>query len=179
VNFFIGRSFFFQRLRDFQLPGEPKLGEAAWFGRLERAAEKEGLKITLLLRLSHILPVPFDSYWYILGALPVGVGEFVVAHWVGCLKTAFLDASLGLLLLTSVVNLEGAEKQNIIVAESVGFALVALLVQTFATGLVKDILGLDEKKTANTPDGQEKAEKRPMTEEASTAPAPDKEKPVV
>lgn len=33
VNFFIGRSFFFERLRDFQLPGEPKLGEAAWFAR--------------------------------------------------------------------------------------------------------------------------------------------------
>jgi len=147
VNFFIGRTFFFQRLRDFQLPGEPKLGDAPWFGRLERAAEKEGLKMTLLLRLSHILPVPFDSYWYILGALPVGVPEFIVAHWVGCLKTAFLDASLGLLLLTSVVNLEeGAEKQNIIAAESVGFALVALLVQTFATGLVKDILGLEDEK---------------------------------
>ncbi|CAE7209128.1 unnamed protein product [Symbiodinium microadriaticum] len=143
VNFFIGRTFFFQR-------GLAELlhGVFVFRGfRLERAAEKEGLKMTLLLRLSHILPVPFDSYWYILGALPVGVPEFIVAHWVGCLKTAFLDASLGLLLLTSVVNLEeGAEKSNIIVAESVGFALVALLVQTFATGLVKDILGLEDEK---------------------------------
>lgn len=43
----------------------------------------------------------------------------MAAHFLGCLKTAFLDASLGLLLLTSVVNFEGAEKQNIIVAESV------------------------------------------------------------
>ncbi|CAK9037799.1 unnamed protein product [Durusdinium trenchii] len=143
VNFFIGRTFFFQRVREFQLPGEPPLGDAPWFSRLERAAENEGLKMTLLLRLSHILPVPFDSYWYIMGALPVGVVEFVAAHWIGCLKTAFLDASLGLLLLTSVVNFEGAEKQNIIVAESLGFAIVALLVQTFATGLVKDILGPD------------------------------------
>ncbi|CAJ1347012.1 unnamed protein product [Effrenium voratum] len=155
VNFFVGRTFFFQRVREFQLPGEPVLGDAPWFGRLERAAEQEGLKLTLLLRLSHILPVPFDSYWYILGALPVGVLEFIVAHWVGCLKTAFLDASLGLLLLTSVVNFEGAEKQNIIIAESVGFAVVALLVQTFATTLVKDILGLDEPKQPKEPKAAE------------------------
>eukprot|EP00435_Cladocopium_sp_Y103_P003010 s51_g1.t1 len=74
VNFFIGRQFFFQRVRDFQLPGEPVLGDAPWFSRLEKAAETEGFKMTLLLRLSHILPVPFDSYWYILGALPVGAG---------------------------------------------------------------------------------------------------------
>eukprot|EP00440_Ansanella_granifera_P061699 gb/GFBE01066889.1/.p1 GENE.gb/GFBE01066889.1/~~gb/GFBE01066889.1/.p1 ORF type:complete len:510 (+),score=100.91 gb/GFBE01066889.1/:1-1530(+) len=144
VNFLIGRAFFTSRLKEFTLPGDPPLGEAPWFGRLEKAAEKDGLKLTLLLRLSHILPVPFDSYWYILGALPVGIFEFIAAHWVGCLKTAFLDASLGLLLLTSVVSFEGAAKSEIIVAESGGFAVVALLVQTFATSLVKDILGLDE-----------------------------------
>lgn len=170
VNFFIGRQFFFQRVRDFQLPGEPVLGDAPWFSRLEKAAETEGFKMTLLLRLSHILRVPFDSYWYILGALPVGVLEFVAAHWIGCLKTAFLDASLGLLLLTSVVNFDGAEKQNIIVAESLGFAIVALLVQTFATTLVKDILGLEEDvKATSTAAASVTAESERSSEKAPQA----------
>lgn len=126
--------------------------------------------MTLLLRLSHILPVPFDSYWYILGALPVGVLEFVAAHWIGCLKTAFLDASLGLLLLTSVVNFDGAEKQNIIVAESLGFAIVALLVQNFATTLVKDILGLEEDvKATSTAAASVTAESERSSEKAPQA----------
>ena len=84
-----------------------------------------------------------------------------------------------------MVNFEGAEKQNIIIAESarapslgaelwavhfgrrprlsldkaeVGFAVVALLVQTFATTLVKDILGLDEKEPKEPKAAEPKAE---------------------
>ena len=37
-----------------------------------QASLGEGIQSSDRLRLSHILPVPFDSYWYILGALPVG-----------------------------------------------------------------------------------------------------------
>eukprot|EP00445_Apocalathium_hangoei_P021999 CAMPEP_0203898082 /NCGR_PEP_ID=MMETSP0359-20131031/40653_1 /ASSEMBLY_ACC=CAM_ASM_000338 /TAXON_ID=268821 /ORGANISM="Scrippsiella Hangoei, Strain SHTV-5" /LENGTH=474 /DNA_ID=CAMNT_0050821095 /DNA_START=42 /DNA_END=1466 /DNA_ORIENTATION=+ len=146
VNFFIGRSFFTTRIREFSFFWETKpLGEAPWFGRLERAAEKDGFQLTLLLRLSHILPIPFDAYWYILGALPVGPLQFVGAHWLGCLKTAFLDACLGVLLLTSAgISLGGEEKSQIIAAESIAFAIVAFLVQSFATNLAKDILGLED-----------------------------------
>jgi len=150
VNFFVGRTFLTQQLRGVSFFGGKPVGEAKWYGRLESAAEKDGLQLTLLLRLSHILPVPFDSYWYILGALPVRTLDFVAAHWVGCLKTAFLDACLGLLLLTSAgLSLEGGEKQQILVAESLGFAIVAFLVQTFATNLTKSILGLEEEEEAD------------------------------
>jgi len=145
VNFFVGRAFLTERLRGFSLFGDKPLGEAVWYGRLEKAAEKDGLQLTLLLRLSHILPIPFDAYWYILGALPVQVLDFAGAHWLGCLKTCFLDACLGLLLLTSTgLNIEGGEKQSIIAVEAVGFTAVAFLVQTFATGLAKNILGLED-----------------------------------
>lgn len=112
--------------------------------RLEKAAEKDGFKLVLLLRLARILPLPFDSQWYILGALPVRLEQFFAAHWLGCLKTAFLDASIGLVLLsTAGVEFADGASQNIIYAESAAFTVVAILVQTFATNLVKDILGLD------------------------------------
>jgi len=147
VNFFIGRAFFTQRVRALTFFWDTKpLGEAPWFGRLERAAEKDGFKLTFLLRLSHILPIPFDACWYILGALPVRPWEFVAAHWLGCLKTAFLDACLGMLLLTSAgLSVGGEETQHIIAAKSIAFAVVAFLLQSFATKLAKDILGLEDK----------------------------------
>lgn len=147
VNFLVGRVFFTEKVRGFSFFGAAPLGEAPWFRRLEKAAEKDGLQLTLLLRLSHILPLPFDSYWYILGALPVRFVDFVGAHWVGCLKTAFLDAGLGLLLLTSAgMSLDGPEKQEIVIAETVGFTAVAFLVQTYATGLAKEVLDLQDEK---------------------------------
>jgi len=144
VNFLVGRSLFTQKLKELSIFGGEPLGEAAWFGRLESAAERDGFQLSLLLRLAHILPLPFDSYWYILGALPVALPAFVAAHWVGCLKTAFLDASLGEVLLTSV-GVEGGPKQSFVVAETIAFTVVAILVQTTATGLAKDLLGLEEK----------------------------------
>eukprot|EP00933_Yihiella_yeosuensis_P038285 TRINITY_DN32225_c0_g1_i1.p1 TRINITY_DN32225_c0_g1~~TRINITY_DN32225_c0_g1_i1.p1 ORF type:complete len:495 (+),score=105.22 TRINITY_DN32225_c0_g1_i1:62-1546(+) len=143
INFLIGRAAFTERVRSLDWFGGMPLGEQPWFGRLENSAEKDGFRITLLLRVAHILPLPFDSYWYILGALPIGLAEFVVAHWLGCLKTAFLDASLGELLLSSA-TLEGGAKQQLIAAETVGLTLFAVLVSTFATRIVKDVLGLDE-----------------------------------
>ncbi|CAE8583355.1 unnamed protein product [Polarella glacialis] len=146
VNFFIGRVLLTQRLRDFSVFGSEPIKDKPWFGKVERAAENDGFRLVLLLRLAHVLPLPFDSYWYILGALPVKLPDFVAAHWLGCLKTAFLDASLGLLLLTSAsATLQGGEgKQQIVVFETVALAVVALLVSTFATRLATDLLGLED-----------------------------------
>lgn len=164
VNFFVGRTLLADRLRGIAFFGGPPVGESAWFGRLEGAAEKNGFQLTLLLRLSHILPIPFDSYWYILGSLPVRAVDFVAAHWLGCLKTSFLDACLGVLLLTSAgLSMDGEEKQQIIFAESIGFAVVAFLVQTFATGLAKDILGLEDEEGGdeNPPAAQDEQSGQP------------------
>lgn len=146
-NFLIGRSFLTQRVRDISIFGSPPLGEAGWFGALSRAAESDGLRLVLLLRLAPVLPLPFDSYWYLLGALPVMPLDFAIAHFLGCLKTAFLDASFGMLLLTSV-SLDGgqvqSQAQQIVLSETAAFTVVAVLVGTVATKLANELLGLDE-----------------------------------
>merc|ERR1712039_744205 len=135
-----------QRLRDFSLFGGPPLSEASWYDKLVQVASSDGWKLTLLLRLAPVLPLPFDSYWYILGALPVSLVQFAIGHFLGCLKTAFLDASFGELLLTSV-SLEAMEvkqqAQQIVLTETAGFAIVAVLIGTVATKLINDLLGLD------------------------------------
>ncbi|CAE7322167.1 CPK1 [Symbiodinium pilosum] len=146
-NFLIGRSFLADGLRGFSVFGSEPVGKASWFHSLERAAQEDGARLTLLLRLAPVLPLPFDSYWYLLGALDVGLGEFAVAHFAGCLKTAFLDASFGMLLLTSVGNDGSAvqsQAQQIVLVESVAFAVVAVLVSTVATRLINELLGLDK-----------------------------------
>eukprot|EP00418_Pyrodinium_bahamense_P092406 CAMPEP_0179047858 /NCGR_PEP_ID=MMETSP0796-20121207/19413_1 /TAXON_ID=73915 /ORGANISM="Pyrodinium bahamense, Strain pbaha01" /LENGTH=442 /DNA_ID=CAMNT_0020744315 /DNA_START=152 /DNA_END=1480 /DNA_ORIENTATION=+ len=146
-NFAIGRTFLTARLRDQSLFGGPPLGEARWFGALCRAAEEDGLRLVLLLRLAPVLPLPFDSYWYLLGALPVRPSDFAFAHFLGCLKTAFLDASFGMLLLTSVGMEGGAvqeQAQQIVLAETAAFAIVAVLIGTVASRLANDMLCLEE-----------------------------------
>ncbi|CAK0900245.1 unnamed protein product [Prorocentrum cordatum] len=173
VNFLIGRQFITNGLQEFEIFGDKKLKKNAWFNRLEAAAEKDSFKLVLLLRLARIVPLPFDFQWYILGALPVRLPEFVVAHWLGCLKTAFLDASIGLVLLTTagVELAQGGASQNVIYAESAGFTVVAILVQTFATGLVKDILGLDDKKGGDPPGSGGEAARAEDEEAVRTAAA--------
>jgi len=144
-NFIIGRSFLTDRLRGFSVFGSEPVGKASWFHSLERAAKDDGARLTLLLRLAPVLPLPFDSYWYLLGALDVGLGDFAAAHFAGCLKTAFLDASFGMLLLTSVGNDGSAvqsQAQQIVLVESIAFAVVAILVSTVATRLINELLGL-------------------------------------
>ncbi|CAE7793543.1 CPK3 [Symbiodinium sp. CCMP2456] len=146
-NFIIGRSFLADKLRGFSVFGSEPVGKASWFYSLERAAKDDGARLTLLLRLAPVLPLPFDSYWYLLGALDVGLGDFAAAHFVGCLKTAFLDASFGMLLLTSVGNDGSAvqsQAQQIVLVESIAFAVVAILVSTVATRLISELLGLED-----------------------------------
>eukprot|EP00913_Durusdinium_trenchii_P035201 g32931.t1 len=123
------------------------------FGGLVQVKE-DGARLSLLLRLSPVLPIPFDSYWYLLGALPVELWDFAAAHFAGCLKTAFLDASFGMLLLTSVGNdgsVVQSQAQQIVLVESVAFAIVAVLVSTVATRLINELLGLDEEEPQEPP----------------------------
>ncbi|CAK9070969.1 unnamed protein product [Durusdinium trenchii] len=135
------------KLEGFSVFGSEPLGKALWFNKLQKAAKEDGARLSLLLRLSPVLPIPFDSYWYLLGALPVELWDFAAAHFAGCLKTAFLDASFGMLLLTSVGNdgsVVQSQAQQIVLVESVAFAIVAVLVSTVATRLINELLGLDE-----------------------------------
>lgn len=170
-NFAIGRLFLTTRLRELSFFGGPPLGEAKWFESLSRAAKEDGLRLVLLLRLAPVLPLPFDSYWYLLGALPVRPEQFALAHFVGCLKTAFLDASFGMLLLSSV-SLESdevkAQAQQVILLESAAFLLVALLIGSVATELANEMLGLD----AEEEDGKADARGQPKEEELQQRPSP-------
>mmetsp|Transcript_35692 Transcript_35692/g.82966 ORF Transcript_35692/g.82966 Transcript_35692/m.82966 type:complete len:491 (+) Transcript_35692:105-1577(+) len=146
-NFTIGRVYLTTWLGDVSVFDGPPVGKAKWYGALSRAAKEDGLRLVLLLRLAPVLPLPFDSYWYLLGALPVRPTDFVVAHFLGCLKTAFLDASFGMLLLTSVRLEDSAlrsEAQSIVFAETAAFAVVAVLVGTVANRLVNDLLSLED-----------------------------------
>mmetsp|Transcript_10025 Transcript_10025/g.22501 ORF Transcript_10025/g.22501 Transcript_10025/m.22501 type:complete len:535 (-) Transcript_10025:84-1688(-) len=143
VNFFIGRKFFTDRLQTLSFFGGEPLGEAKWFGALNRVAREDGFQLVLLLRLAHVLPLPFDSYWYIFGALPVEFSAFFAAHWLGCLKTAFLDASLGELLLASV-TLDSDDRQQFVALEAGGLAIVALAISSIATGLANRLLALED-----------------------------------
>ncbi|CAE7208276.1 CPK1 [Symbiodinium sp. KB8] len=161
-NFIIGRSFLADRLRGFSVFGSEPVGKASWFYSLERAAkdflmkakdgreacsvfsieavadqpllqfalQDDGARLTLLLRLAPVLPLPFDSYWYLLGALDVGLGDFAAAHFIGCLKTA----------------------QQIVLVESIAFAVVAILVSTVATRLINELLGLEDATIAESKD---------------------------
>ncbi|CAK9018274.1 Hypothetical protein SCF082_LOCUS14009 [Durusdinium trenchii] len=153
-NFIIGRNFFKDKLEGFSVFGSEPLGKALWFNKLQKAAKEDGARLSLLLRLSPVLPIPFDSYWYLLGALPVELWDFAAAHFAGCLKTAFLDASFGMLLLTSVGNdgsVVQSQAQQIVLVESVAFAIVAVLVSTVATRLINELLGLDEEEPQEPP----------------------------
>jgi len=146
-NFLLGRAFLTQRLQDLSFFGSPPLKEATWYGALSRSAAQDGFRLVLLLRLAPILPLPFDSYWYMLGALPTPPVEFLFAHFLGCLKTAFLDASFGVLLLTSIdpgnMSLK-SQTQQLVLVETAAFAIIAVLVGTVATRLINDMLELDE-----------------------------------
>jgi len=146
-NHFIGKTFLPDKLRSISVFGSPPIGEADWFGKIEKASKKDGFQVTLLLRLAPIIPLPFDSYWYLLGALGVPWLQFAPAHFLGCLKTAFLDASFGQLLLESVTVTDAAVKsqaQQVLLTETLAFALVAALVSSVATKLVNDLLEVYE-----------------------------------
>jgi len=146
-NFFIGKTFISKRIDDFTA-FDMRLGDASWYGALKRRARDDGFQLTLLLRLAPVLPLPFDSYWYLLGALRVDPFQFFTAHWLGCLKTAFLDASFGVLLLSTIMTVDDAavqsQAQEILLVETIGLAVVATLVGTVATRLINEMLGLED-----------------------------------
>lgn len=177
-NFAIGRAFFADRLREVSIFGGQPIGKASWYKAVARAADTDGLRLVLLLRLAPVLPLPFDSYWYLLGALPVRFEEFAVAHFLGCLKTAFLDASFGMLLLTSVAQNVQEQAQQIVLSETVGFAVAAVLIGTVASRLANDLLELDKDDPEEPEPSQLKLEDPPEPPEpvqpkpchASTAP---------
>merc|ERR1712008_318570 len=52
-------------------------------------------------------------------------------------------------VLLTTVGVDGGPKQSFVFAETVAFTVVAIPVQTTATGLAKDLLGLEDKESGD------------------------------
>ena len=70
-----------------------RVGERRAFRGIDRAIEREGLKVVLLLRLSPI--VPFNALNYALALTGVRLRDFVLGSWVGMLPGTLLYVWLG------------------------------------------------------------------------------------
>ncbi|XP_042516719.1 TVP38/TMEM64 family membrane protein slr0305, partial [Macadamia integrifolia] len=78
----IGRSYVISKLKDY-----PK------FQAVAIAIQRSGFKIVLLLRLVPILP--FNMLNYLLSVTPVGIGEYMLASWLGMMPITFALVYVG------------------------------------------------------------------------------------
>ena len=70
-----------------------RVGERRGFQGIDRAIEREGLKVVLLLRLSPL--VPFNALNYALALTGVRLRDYVLGSWVGMLPGTLLYVWLG------------------------------------------------------------------------------------
>lgn len=151
VNFFLARYVLKDKILDFKWGESEPVGKQKWFAALSRRFDSsqfpestvpEGFKSALLLRLCPILPIPISGNWYVCGLTPLKFREFFAAHFIGSSKTAFIDAYLGSILLSAVLD-EGSIKeqaQGALVFETVAIVAISILVSTYATELFTQVL---------------------------------------
>jgi uncharacterized membrane protein YdjX (TVP38/TMEM64 family) len=82
-----------------KVAGSPK------FRSLDRAVEKDGLKLVLLVRLSPVLP--FNLLNYALGATSVRLRDFILGSWIGMLPGSLVYIYIGS-TLSSLADLSTA-----------------------------------------------------------------------
>jgi uncharacterized membrane protein YdjX (TVP38/TMEM64 family) len=70
-----------------------RIGERRTFAGIDRAIEREGLEVVLLLRLSPL--VPFNALNYALALTGVRLRDYVLGSWVGMLPGTLLYVWLG------------------------------------------------------------------------------------
>jgi len=150
VNFFLGRRFLTNQVREFQLPGQGPIGDSSWFKAITRRFDSsnfnstlpEGFKSVLILRLAPLLPIPVDAHWYVAGTTPVRFWEFFAAHFIGTMKVAILDAYLGSLLLQAATESSRLEEQTrgAVIIETVALVAISAFVTTYATNIFTTIL---------------------------------------
>ncbi|WOK95978.1 hypothetical protein Cni_G04685 [Canna indica] len=70
-----------------------KLSDYDKFQAVAIAIQRSGFKIVLLLRLTPLLP--FNMLNYILSVTPIGVGEYMLASWLGMMPITFLLVYVG------------------------------------------------------------------------------------
>ncbi|XP_077240646.1 uncharacterized protein LOC143881457 isoform X2 [Tasmannia lanceolata] len=78
----IGRTYVISKLKDY-----PQ------FQAVAIAIQRSGFKIVLLLRLVPLLP--FNMLNYLLSVTPVGIGEYMVASWLGMMPITFALVYIG------------------------------------------------------------------------------------
>lgn len=104
-----------------------KLQGRRGFAAVDRAVERAGFKMVLLLRLSPIFP--FIVLNYALGLTRVRAGHYVLGSWLGMMPGTLLYVYLGS-LITSAAELTSGERPE---AGALGYGVLALgLVATLA-----------------------------------------------
>uniref|UniRef100_A0A7S3W588 VTT domain-containing protein n=1 Tax=Emiliania huxleyi TaxID=2903 RepID=A0A7S3W588_EMIHU len=63
LNFVLGKSFLYERVRNLEIFGQPPVKDTTWYRALSANIEKDGFKAALLLRLAPVLPIPIDAHW--------------------------------------------------------------------------------------------------------------------
>ncbi|XP_029116381.1 uncharacterized protein [Elaeis guineensis] len=109
----IGRPYVISKLKDY-----PK------FQAVAIAIQRSGFKIVLLLRLVPLLP--FNMLNYLLSVTPVGIGEYIMASWLGMMVLLISGLLISAILMVCVTKVakssldnalaENAEVENILVA---------------------------------------------------------------
>jgi uncharacterized membrane protein YdjX (TVP38/TMEM64 family) len=70
-----------------------RLKKYKYASAMDRAIEKNGFKVVLLLRLQPVLP--FNMLNYALGLTNIGLRDYVIASWIGMLPATILYVYLG------------------------------------------------------------------------------------
>mmetsp|Transcript_10946 Transcript_10946/g.17286 ORF Transcript_10946/g.17286 Transcript_10946/m.17286 type:complete len:508 (-) Transcript_10946:85-1608(-) len=142
INFMVGKLFLREKISSISLFESPKLGDQRWFQRLNQKVQQRPFKSALLIRLAPLLPIPVDAHWYICGTTTMGLREFMVAYFIGTTKVAFIDASLGSLLLSQFVSDTQMQQQAkmILGTEVVLVVIISAVVTNIATKFVSDLI---------------------------------------
>ncbi|MFO0758723.1 MAG: VTT domain-containing protein [Byssovorax sp.] len=89
-------------------PIEQRAKESRFLAALQRAAVSEGLKITLLVRLTFAMPQNLVSY--VLSTTPLGLGTFALGTAVGLVPATLFHVYMGSLVTSAAALLAGEAK---------------------------------------------------------------------
>mmetsp|Transcript_17818 Transcript_17818/g.28846 ORF Transcript_17818/g.28846 Transcript_17818/m.28846 type:complete len:244 (+) Transcript_17818:335-1066(+) len=114
------------------------------FEAIDKAVGREGLKITILLRLSPIIPFGMNNY--VCGITEMKLWEFVFGTWVGVLPGTTTYCYLGSLGKTALDNGTTPVQRVIMVVGFIAAIWTIKFMSDLATKALKDA-GIDDEKT--------------------------------
>jgi uncharacterized membrane protein YdjX (TVP38/TMEM64 family) len=144
ANFYLGAGVVSKRVEEFKVGKNPPIKDSDWYKAIQRAAQRQPFKTTLLLRLAPILPIPLDAHWYVCGVMKMDPARFIAAYALGSLKPIFIDAYFGSLLTNPILDESVKQQSTLVVCLEVAFIVTASIVATsLATSSLSDVLELD------------------------------------